>query len=79
MLTLLIGLISLALIIGLRYVAPRIPGALVLVIAGIIASNVLNLGDPGGGSFIMDNHPVRVHEVYLQASACPANSSSLYN
>ncbi|UCC52249.1 MAG: hypothetical protein JSV68_24635 [Anaerolineaceae bacterium] len=50
MLTLLIGLISLALIIGLRYVAPRIPGALVLVIAGIIASNVLNLGDRGGGS-----------------------------
>jgi high affinity sulfate transporter 1 len=47
MATLLVGLASLALIIGLRFVAPRVPGALVLVIAGIVASVVLGLDDMG--------------------------------
>ena len=45
--TLLVGLASLVLIFGLRFVAPRVPGALVLVIAGLTASAVLGLGDRG--------------------------------
>ena len=45
--TLLVGLLSLALIVGLRFVAPRVPGALVLVVAGIIASAVLGFEDMG--------------------------------
>ena len=45
--TLLVGLLSLALIFGLRFVAPKVPGALVLVVAGLIASVALGLGDRG--------------------------------
>jgi SulP family sulfate permease len=45
--TLLVGILSLAVIFGLRFVAPRIPGALVLVIGGLIASAALGLGDRG--------------------------------
>ncbi len=47
MLTLLVGLLSLALIFGLRFVAPKVPGALVLVVVGLIASAVFGLGDLG--------------------------------
>ncbi len=46
-LTLAVGLASLALIFGLRRVAPRIPGALVLVAAGLLASWLLDLGARG--------------------------------
>jgi high affinity sulfate transporter 1 len=45
--TLLVGLISLVVIFGLRFAAPRVPGALVLVIAGLIASAAFGLGDRG--------------------------------
>ena len=45
--TLLVGLISLVVIFGLRCVAPRVPGALVLVVAGLLASAVFGLGDRG--------------------------------
>lgn len=45
--TLLVGLISLVVIFGIRRVAPKIPGALVLVVGGLIASAVFNLGDHG--------------------------------
>jgi SulP family sulfate permease len=45
--TFLVGLLSLALIFGLRFVAPRVPGALVLVITGILASALFGLGDQG--------------------------------
>jgi len=45
--TLLVGLLALALIFGLRFVAPKVPGALVLVVAGLIASVALGLGDRG--------------------------------
>ena len=45
--TLLVGLISLVVIFGLRLVAPRVPGALVLVIAGLVASAAFGLGDRG--------------------------------
>ena len=47
MATILVGLLSLALIVGLRFVAPRVPGALVLVVAGIVASVALGLDDKG--------------------------------
>ncbi|MGZ6707314.1 MAG: SulP family inorganic anion transporter, partial [Solirubrobacteraceae bacterium] len=36
--TLLVGLASLAVILGLRWVAPAVPGALVLVVGGLLAS-----------------------------------------
>lgn len=45
--TLLVGSLSLAALFGLRAVAPRVPGALVVVIAGLVASAVFNLGDNG--------------------------------
>ena len=45
--TLLVGLISLLVIFGLRRVAPRVPGALVLVVGGLAASALFGLGERG--------------------------------
>ena len=45
--TLLVGLLALGLILGLRFFAPRVPGALVLVIAGLLATWLLDLGAHG--------------------------------
>jgi sulfate permease, SulP family len=45
--TLLVGVLSLAVILGLRFVAPAIPGALVLVVGGLLASSVFDLGAHG--------------------------------
>jgi len=45
--TLVVGAISLAVIFGLRAVAPRIPGALVLVVGGLLASRLFDLGAHG--------------------------------
>jgi SulP family sulfate permease len=45
--TVLVGLASLAVILGLRWVAPKVPGALVLVVGGLLASSVFDLGAHG--------------------------------
>ncbi|MBS1886471.1 MAG: sulfate permease [Actinobacteria bacterium] len=45
--TLLVGLAALALIIGLRFLRPRAPGALVLVVGGLLASHLVDLGAHG--------------------------------
>ncbi|WP_285115443.1 sulfate permease [Leifsonia sp. fls2-241-R2A-40a] len=45
--TVLVGVISLVVVFGLRLVAPRIPGALVLVVGGLLAAALFNLGDKG--------------------------------
>ncbi len=45
--TLVVGAVSLAAILALRFWAPRVPGALVLVTAGLIASALFNLGERG--------------------------------
>lgn len=45
--TLLVGLVSLAVILALRFLRPAIPGALVLVAGGIIAARVFDLGGHG--------------------------------
>jgi sulfate permease, SulP family len=45
--TLLVGLTALGLILGLRFLAPRVPGALVLVLAGLLATWLLDLGAHG--------------------------------
>src|SRR4051794_24788418 len=45
--TLLVGLGALAVILGLRFATPKIPGALVLVVGGLLASAVLDLGAHG--------------------------------
>jgi anti-anti-sigma factor len=45
--TLLVGLLALGLILGLRFFAPRVPGALVLVVAGLLATWLFNLEDHG--------------------------------
>jgi SulP family sulfate permease len=45
--TLLVGVVSLVVIFGLRRVAPRMPGALVLVVGGLIASRLFDLGAHG--------------------------------
>ena len=46
-LTAIVGAVSLVVVFGIRRVAPRIPGALVLVVGGLIASWLLDLGARG--------------------------------
>jgi SulP family sulfate permease len=45
--TVLVGLIALAVILGLRFLAPSAPGALVLVVGGLVASGLFDLGAHG--------------------------------
>src|SRR3954464_8483813 len=45
--TLLVAVASLAVIVGLRFLAPQVPGALVLVVGGLVASAVFDLGAHG--------------------------------
>jgi high affinity sulfate transporter 1 len=45
--TLVVGLVALAVILGLRFTFPRVPGALVLVVGGLAASVLLDLGAYG--------------------------------
>jgi SulP family sulfate permease len=45
--TLLVGASALAVILGLRFLKPAVPGALVLVVAGLLASSVFDLGAHG--------------------------------
>lgn len=45
--TVIVGVVSLVVVFGLRRVAPRVPGALVLVVGGLIAARVFDLGEHG--------------------------------
>jgi len=45
--TVIVGVISLAVAFGLRLVAPKVPGALVLVVGGLVSSWVFDLGAHG--------------------------------
>ena len=45
--TVLVGASALAVILGLRFLEPAVPGALVLVVAGLLASSVFDLGAHG--------------------------------
>jgi SulP family sulfate permease len=45
--TLVVGVVALVVVFGLRVVAPRVPGALVLVVGGLLASWLLDLGAHG--------------------------------
>ncbi len=45
--TLLVGVVALAVILTLRFTAPAVPGALVLVVGGLVASAVFDLGTHG--------------------------------
>jgi high affinity sulfate transporter 1 len=45
--TLAVGLVSLGVILALRFTAPAIPGALVLVVGGLVASGLFDLGAHG--------------------------------
>ncbi len=45
--TVVVGVVSLAVVFGLRAVRPNVPGALVLVVGGLLASYVFDLGDHG--------------------------------
>ena len=45
--TVVVGLVSLVVVFGLRWVAPRLPGALVLLVGGLLASALLDLGAHG--------------------------------
>src|SRR3954449_4861760 len=45
--TLLVGAVALAVILGLRFTAPAVPGALVLVVGGLLASGLFDLGAHG--------------------------------
>ena len=42
-----VGAVSLLVIFGLRTIAPRVPGALVLVVGGLLASRLFDLGAHG--------------------------------
>ncbi|MCB5272867.1 putative sulfate transporter [Arthrobacter sp. SO5] len=45
--TVVVGVVALAVVFGLRAIAPRVPGALVLVVGGLLASAVFDLGAKG--------------------------------
>ena len=45
--TLAVGVVSVLIIFGLRFKAPKVPGALVLVVLGLLASVALDLGEEG--------------------------------
>ena len=45
--TLLVGLVALGVILGLRFAAPAVPGALVLLVGGLLASSLFDLGTHG--------------------------------
>ena len=45
--TVLVGVVSLVVVFGLRVIAPRIPGALVLVVGGLLVSWIFDLGAHG--------------------------------
>ena len=45
--TLVVGAVSLVVVFGLRRIAPQVPGALVLVVGGLLASWLLDLGAHG--------------------------------
>jgi high affinity sulfate transporter 1 len=45
--TVVVGIIALVVVFGVRVVAPRIPGALVLVVGGLLASWIFDLGAHG--------------------------------
>lgn len=45
--TAVVGVVSLVTVFGLRRIAPRVPGALVLVVGGLLASWLLDLGERG--------------------------------
>jgi SulP family sulfate permease len=45
--TLAVGVVSLVIIFGLKYAAPRVPGALVLVVLGLVASSLFDFGEQG--------------------------------
>src|SRR3954452_24895077 len=45
--TLVVGLAALVVVFGLRAVAPKVPGALVLVVGGLVASGLFDLGSHG--------------------------------
>ena len=45
--TLVVGVVALAVILALRFLVPAIPGALVLVVGGLLASALLDLGARG--------------------------------
>ena len=46
-LTVVVGVIALAVVFGLRAIAPRVPGALVLVVGGLLAAALFDLGARG--------------------------------
>ena len=45
--TVVVGVVALVVVFGLRSVAPNVPGALVLVVGGLLASYLFNLDDHG--------------------------------
>ena len=45
--TVVVGAVALVVVFGLRRIAPRVPGALVLVVGGLLAAWLLDLGDHG--------------------------------
>jgi sulfate permease, SulP family len=45
--TVLVGMVALGVIFGLRFMAPRVPGALVLVVGGLLATYLFDLGARG--------------------------------
>ena len=45
--TVVVGAVALVVVFGLRWIAPQVPGALVLLVGGLVAAGVLDLEDRG--------------------------------
>ena len=71
--TVVVGVVSLAVILGVRFFAPSVPGALVLVAGGILASYLFDLG--AHGVALVGDVPRGLPTPELPASTCSASST----
>jgi len=75
-LTLLVGIVALAVVFGLRILAPRVPGALVLVVGGLLASWLLDLG--ARGVALVGEVPRGLPRFEVPDGGCCGTTSSLW-
>ena len=75
-LTLIVGIVAVAVVFGLRMFVPRIPGALVLVVGGLLASWLLQLGDRGVA--LVGEVPEGYLDSRFRTAGCCGITSSLW-
>lgn len=75
--TLIVGVVALAVIFGLRFTAPKVPGALVLVVGGLAASALFDL--PGRGVAVVGEVPAGLPSLVLpDLSYIVENSATIF-